>query len=393
MVAACGGNGSSSSVTAPGAPTLDSATAGDTQAVLAFTASTSGGTATTYSGDCKVGTTTKSIIGSSSPITVTGMTNGTAYTCTVMATNSAGSATSASKNVTPVAGSSGGGGTSTTTDTTKLPVGDTKMLSTAPTSSQKGYLYLCNNTNGNGPGNTAKGPWFNSDGTTWNLLTKNNYLVQGAVSWAAATFQATWGSSLNVSGNGLPSHTTGIFGITAATSPAAYEWDQNGNKIGTNTIAWGLSASPTVASTPGCIKGGAIGVLITGARLFGAMDAKSRDAAAWEVPDLCNGHPAPNNSSPDNGIYHYHMMPSCGLAADVTGQHSALIGYVADGFGLYGNLGESGTALTNNDLDECHGHTHAITVNGATVTQYHYHSTPEFPYTVGCYRGTAVTTN
>src|SRR6185295_2785358 len=71
-LAACGGNGSSSatSETAPGAPTLNSATAGDGQATLAFTASTSGGAASSYTGKCS----TSAVTGTSSPITITGLT-------------------------------------------------------------------------------------------------------------------------------------------------------------------------------------------------------------------------------------------------------------------------------------------------------------------------------
>jgi hypothetical protein len=43
--------------------------------------------------------------------------------------------------------------------------------------------------------------------------------------------------------------------------------------------------------------------------------------------------------------------------------------------------------LTSADLDECHGHTHAIPWNGKMVVMYHYHATWDFPYTVGCLRG------
>jgi hypothetical protein len=69
------------------------------------------------------------------------------------------------------------------------------------------------------------------------------------------------------------------------------------------------------------------------------------------------------------------------------------VGYIADGFGIYGNLGEGGRALANADLDECHGHAHVIAVNGASVNQYHYHQTREFPYTVGCFKGKPVALN
>ncbi|WP_198134517.1 fibronectin type III domain-containing protein [Geotalea uraniireducens] len=87
----------------PGAPTIGIATAGDTQASVAFTAPVSNGGAsiTGYTVTSNPGGLTSS--GASSPITVTGLTNGTAYTFTVTAHNSAGtgSASSASNSVTP----------------------------------------------------------------------------------------------------------------------------------------------------------------------------------------------------------------------------------------------------------------------------------------------------
>ncbi|MBO9678769.1 MAG: DUF4347 domain-containing protein [Acidovorax sp.] len=92
---------------APGAPTSPVATAGDTQASIAFAApsSTGGASITSY-------TVTASppdvapVNGASSPIVVTGLTNGQAYTFTVTATNAAsltGPASISSNSVTPKA--------------------------------------------------------------------------------------------------------------------------------------------------------------------------------------------------------------------------------------------------------------------------------------------------
>ena len=53
-----------------------------------------------------------------------------------------------------------------------------------------------------------------------------------------------------------------------------------------------------------------------------------------------------------------------------------------------GHRGEDGQVLTNDDLDECHGHTHEVEVDGEVVEAYHYHATWEFPYAVGCFHGT-----
>ena len=97
---------------APGAPTDITAVAGDGQAVVSFTPpATDGGAAiTSYTVTALPGGETAT--GSTSPITVTGLLDGTSYTFTVTATNNAGvGATSISSGpVTPAAPSTGGGG-------------------------------------------------------------------------------------------------------------------------------------------------------------------------------------------------------------------------------------------------------------------------------------------
>jgi uncharacterized repeat protein (TIGR01451 family) len=87
----------------PGAPTIGTATAGNAQASVTFTAPASnGGSAITgYTATSSPGGLTAS--GAASPLVVTGLTNGTAYTFTVRATNvnGQGPASAASNSVTP----------------------------------------------------------------------------------------------------------------------------------------------------------------------------------------------------------------------------------------------------------------------------------------------------
>lgn len=86
-----------------GAPTIGAAIAGDSQAVVSFTAPifNGGSSITAYTVTSSPGGFTGS--GAGSPITVTGLSNGTAYTFSVTAANTVGSgnASSASNSVTP----------------------------------------------------------------------------------------------------------------------------------------------------------------------------------------------------------------------------------------------------------------------------------------------------
>src|ERR1051325_7733595 len=89
--------------TAPGGPTIGTATPGDGSATIAFTAPADDGGAniTSYTATCLPGNISGS--GAASPITVTGLVNGDGYDCSVVAITAAGtSAPSATVHVTPV---------------------------------------------------------------------------------------------------------------------------------------------------------------------------------------------------------------------------------------------------------------------------------------------------
>ena len=189
------------------------------------------------------------------------------------------------------------------------------------------------------------------------------------------------GANRTIISNGYPTDTvTGTFPI-AADDPA-YSYDRNPNKIGESDIDLTLLVSPTVSAIPTCLPKGTIGVFKNGVAAFASVDALNRDAVAYETQDACDGHPEMSST------YHYHEVPSC-LLNNTVGS-STVVGFAKDGFPIVVERDAAGNLPTNGDLDECHGRTSPIELDGSVVTMYHYSATHEFPYFVGCYRGTPV---
>lgn len=253
-----------------------------------------------------------------------------------------------------------------------LPLGDKKFVTDAP---KKGYVYLCHaNTDPSGGGAQNAGPWIH--GNTWNIQEKS--IVSGHIKWPAAAFSVTTSAnSRTLTGNDLPFHTTGIFPI-ASTDPA-YKYDKNPNSIKTQSFTQTFPLTPTYSDTPHCM-GGEAGIILTGVALFNGFDAGFRDAAAYEVQDSCQGHPQVS------GEYHYHSLSSC--ITDVG--EATVIGYALDGFPITGPKVADNKYLTTDNLDECHGLTSQINLDGKQVTMYHYVMTKDFPYSVSCFRGKPV---
>jgi len=255
-------------------------------------------------------------------------------------------------------------------DLTHLPLGDGK-LSTAP---KRGYIWACR-VDPQGGGAYRNGPWIHADGT-YDFTKKA--VVSGQVKWLSRYNIALRGDRRAFTTNDLPSHPTGTFPIPQ--TDEAYQYDRNPNSIRAQDFDFDLPADPALAPSPTCAPG-AVGILITGSVLFNSLDAPGRDAVAHETQDACQGHPQPG------GVYHYHSVSTCIDDKRLPDGHSALVGYALDGFGIFGRYGEGGKLLSSADLDECHGHTHAIPWDGKMVVMYHYHATWDFPYTIGCMRG------
>lgn len=259
----------------------------------------------------------------------------------------------------------------------KIPIGDGKV-SVQP---KIGNVMSCRmRFNPNAGGAHRSGDWIK--GNYWYPNLKP--VVDGAVKWSGG------GLSIQMQGKyrvltalGLPDHSTGIYPIRR--SDDAYSYDRNPNRISGRRVSLRLPAAPVAASRATCLDMGMIGVALSGAAIFNALDGPGRDAVAHEIQDRCQGHPE------RSGQYHYHgpsvCMKEMGRSSD---GHSGLIGYALDGFGIYGMKGRGGRHLSNQDLDACHGHVEEVVWDGKVRRMYHYHLTDEYPYTLGCFRGTPV---
>ncbi len=260
-----------------------------------------------------------------------------------------------------------------------VPLGD-GYVSSSP---KVGYVDSCVTQFGNGGGSQVNGPWIDTSKHTWNYVTK--LAVNGSVSWPNASYKlATSVSKRVVTFNDLPiNHTTGVFPI--ASNDPAHQYDQNPNHIAAQSFSWSLAHNPKRAAKPTCTPLGPIGVLKDGVVLYNALDAQGRDAGAHEVLDRCAGHPDPSST------YHHHDIPPCILNKTRDGR-ATLVGYALDGFGIYVVRNSRGVMPTNTQLDACHGTTGKVPWNGHMVRIYHYVATLEYPYTIGCFRGTAIST-
>ncbi|CAI7861594.1 unnamed protein product, partial [Closterium sp. NIES-53] len=193
--------------------------------------------------------------------------------------------------------------------------------------------------------------------------------------------------------------------VMASNGCPGYEWRVQGtvNTPVQQTLSLSVPLAPTLASSAipvsvgGC-KMGPIGFALNGVPFYSACDAQGRDALKYEGPsfDTCGGHPSPF------GQYHYHVAPgvanpsaistsrttdfqlcSASFWQDTPGEHSPLVGFLADGIPLYGPRGAGGELPSG--VDECGGHVGDGSAGEPAF--YHYHASSTAPYTVACLKG------
>lgn len=243
-------------------------------------------------------------------------------------------------------------------------------------SPKSGYIYSCSTRFGWG------GAWKDGKWIEWDYWYPGEKTVSVSwdVSWDGNINISVNGVTRNILWNGLPSdHNTGVFPVSKYDD--AYDYDRNPNNIIEYSLDYALPANPSIANTASCVGMWTIWVSMNGVALFNGLDATGKDAVAHEIQDLCEGHP-------ERGwTYHYHNIWSCldDSIEDNSNGSAKLVWYALDWFGIYGNE-ENWKNITNDDLDECHGHSHEINWDGEKKDIFHYHATPNYPYMVGCFK-------
>ena len=258
-------------------------------------------------------------------------------------------------------------------DCTKLRLGDDYLSTTKPAS---GYLYSCRGKNPNAPGSIeSKITWINFADKTWNLLNKL-WLPSGAFKPQDGAYTETDFSDLRqITTNNLPTdNKIGDWPMTNYLELTSI--DRNPGVPAPGNFEFTFPTHPLIAPSPTCVPLGAIGVAKNGVVIYNAADGRGEDAVAREIIDMFGGHPARSE-------YHYHFIPERLDSTYLSTGHSDIVGFINDGFPIYGYKGNGGFEMSNDDLDRCHGHNHG-------ELGYHYHATIEYPYTVGCYMGLPV---
>ena len=71
---------------------------------------------------------------------------------------------------------------------------------------------------------------------------------------------------------------------------------------------------------------------MNGVLIYNASDARGNDAVAHEIVEVFGGHPAREE-------YHYHFIPGLFDKNSLEDVHSGKVGYIIDGFPIYGYKG------------------------------------------------------
>ncbi len=235
----------------------------------------------------------------------------------------------------------------------------------------------------------AKTPWMKGN----NVVLSKIDTVPGNVKMKSVFKITETKNTRHLKGNGIPSFGVGTFAIPKkspaykyyAALPATGYANAAEIPIKPYNLELKIPKNPKMNAKPTCFEQLTIGVALVGAAWHAevALDALGNafDPNAALPTDRCFGHPYATE-------YHVHGYSWKCMDQGKPGEPSPLVGYALDGFGIYGPRGADGKLVTNAQLDECHGRVGEVMFNGKKQKMYHYVLNNEYPYSIGCFRGT-----
>jgi hypothetical protein len=190
------------------------------------------------------------------------------------------------------------------------------------------------------------------------------------------------GTTISIKVNGLPDHKSPYYATTnslyqsySGVTFGGLVFVKNPNSIIEQSGIFKIPINPKMATNHAATPLGPIGIALNGVPFFNQYAGPNNQELKGEMAGFDQFYGHPQNS----GVYHYHVEPL--HLTTVKSTKSGLMGFLLDGFPVYGPQEETGSAVTNANLDVYHGHSHATVdyPNGI----YHYHFTSEAPYLNG----------
>lgn len=156
--------------------------------------------------------------------------------------------------------------------------------------------------------------------------------------------------------------------------PDNNDFKQNPGSIEEQNLVYKIPRYPSEAAVKESTPMGSMGVAINSVSIFNQEAAPGDDILdELNTFDQYEGHPAGTE-------YHYHIEPVWLTQFRDNADNEALVGILLDGFPVYGTH-EDGAQLTNDDLDDYHGH-FGVTDDFPDGI-YHYHLTDDLPWING----------
>ncbi|MCP9235239.1 YHYH protein [Lewinella sp. JB7] len=181
------------------------------------------------------------------------------------------------------------------------------------------------------------------------------------------------GENISISSTGLPDHKTPYWGEgheMYEDFPGTNHANMNTTMIGFNYVMT-IPAHPAEAASKEQTELGPVGMALNGVPIYNDYEGGGLLAEnAWSTFDAAGAHPGPRED------YHYHCEGDY-----LTTDDAKLIGFLRDGFPVYGRKDTDGTYPE--DLDTNGGHI-GVTADFPDSI-YHYHVSNEMYSTSGLY--------